>query len=273
MVEHRLTIFWISLAVVLVLFAGVLGINIAIWFQGDVYEDGRRVERGKLLSLIRITFRGIFSRHLGTALRAFMLDGVLQRPLFVEDKFRWLGHIWLSLGFFALFALSAFTGFFEEGLHLILGVHTPFVMAVIDKNNPIMALLNEVLGVIILLGVAIIAFRRYVLRPKQLDTGGPDTAIIVLLVILMLTSYPTESFRYLMEGLPVENGWYGFVGYALARLLQPLNWNWEVIHFWSFMIHFWSAAALLLYMPFSKFVHVLVSPLIITINSVAEEMA
>lgn len=273
MVEHRLTIFWISLAVVLFLFALAIGVNVSIWWQGSLYENGKRVERRKLNSLIRITFKTIFSKRFWAALKAFIVDAAFQRKLFVEDKLRWFGHASLSIGFFALFALSSFTGVFEEGLHLLLHVRHPFVEAIIDKNNPIMAVLNEALGVVILLGLLIIIFRRYVLRPKQLSTDAMDNIVIILLVILMLTSYPVESFRYLDEGLPVENGWYGFLGYGLAFLLEPLNWNWPVVHAWAFLVHFWSAAVLLLYLPFSKFVHVFISPLVIAINGVAEEEA
>jgi nitrate reductase gamma subunit len=272
-VEHRLTIFWISLAVVLLLFMLAIGGNISIWWEGAIYENGRRVERRKLGSLIRITFKTIFSKRFWTALKAFIVDAAFQQKLFNEDKLRWLGHASLSIGFFALFILSSITGFFEEGLHLILHVRTPLVEAIIDKNNPIMAVLNEVLGIVILFGLLIVIFRRYVLRPQQLSTALMDNIVIILLVILVLTSYPVESFRYLDEGLPVENGWYGFLGYGLAFLLEPLNWNWPVVHAWAFMIHFWSAAALLLYLPFSKFVHVFISPLVIAINGVAEEAA
>jgi nitrate reductase gamma subunit len=269
----RITIFWISLAVVLLLFALAIGSNVGIWWQGSLYENGRRVERRKLGSLIRITFKTVFSKRFWVALKAFFVDAALQRKLFREDKLRWLGHASLSIGFFTLFALSAFTGFFEEGLHLILHVDTPFVRAVIDKDTPIMALLNEVLGLVILLGLLIIIFRRYILRPTQLSTTAMDNIIIILLVILTLSSYPVESFRYLVEGLPVANGWYGFLGYQLALLLEPLHWNWEIVHFWAFFIHFGTAAVLLLYLPFSKFVHVFISPLVIAINGVAEEAA
>jgi nitrate reductase gamma subunit len=281
-VELRLTIFWISLAVVLLLFALAIGSNVAIWWQGSLYEDGRRVERGKLGSLIRITFKTIFSKRFWVALRAFIVDAAFQRKLFQEDKLRWLGHASLSIGFFALFALSAFTGIFEEGLHRILHIErllgeghpfVGFVETIIDKNTPIMALLNEVLGIVILFGLLIIIFRRYVLRPAQLSGAVMDNVIIILLVTLMLTSYPVESFRYLIEGLPVENGWYGFLGYKLALLLEPMNWHWEILHFWAFFIHYGIAAVLLLYLPFSKFAHVFISPLVIAINGVAEEMA
>ena len=270
--ETRLTIFWIAFAVVMLLFIIAIGVNVSIWWQGALYENGRRVEKRKLGSFIRIVFKGVFSKRFWMALKAFVLDAALQRKLFKEDFLRWLGHASLSISFFALFLLSAFTGFFEEGLHRILGVDTPFVRTVIDKNTPIMALLNEALGIIIVLGLLIIVFRRYILRPKQLSASVMDNAVIILLLILVLTSYPVESFRYLRDGFP-EVGWHSFFGYQLGLLLEPLNWNWQAVHFWAFMVHFGSAAALLLYLPFSKFVHVFISPLVIAINGVAEEAA
>ena len=136
-----------------------------------------------------------------------------------------------------------------------------------------MALLNEVLGLVILIGLAMTLIRRFIVRPSQIRTTAFDTTTIVLLALIMITSYPTETFRLLMENVPPALGWYSFIGYPVARLIAPLNLNWEVWHYWTFMAHIAACFALAINMPFSKFFHVLVSPIIATANTVSTHSA
>jgi len=264
----RLTIFWISMLPVLILFGIGVWANISIWFQGQVNSLHGPVTRRKFWGVLGFVISTVFSSRFSLVLKALILDGLLHRRLWATDKLRWLAHFCLLIGFSFLFALSTFTGFFEEILHFMLHIEHPFVLSVINKDTPVMALLNEVFGLVIAAGLILVIIRRYLQRPAQLRTEAVDTATIIFIALIMLTSYPTEAFRYLMENTAPTSGWWGFVGYALALLLRPLAWPWDKVHFWSFFIHVWSCQLFLLYLPFSKFFHVAVSPLVATVNSV-----
>ena len=269
----RLTIFWILMAVSTLLFVAGLGANLSIWLTGRTGPATPRSKTAKFWSLSRVSAQTVFSRRVGLIVKAVVLDGLLHQALFRENKPRWLAHTLLALGFLFLFALSTFTGFFEEVLHLMFKVETPFVLAVVNKDTPVMALLNEVLGIPLILGLAFIIVRRYIAKPSQLRTAGADTSILVLLGVGLLTAYPTEALRFLMEGTPASLGGISFIGYPLAQAMKPLALQWAQWHFAMFFIHVVPFMILLVYMPFSKFFHVLVSPIVAAVNSLREEAA
>ena len=268
----RLTVFWIAIAITLVLFAAGIGVKVSFWSRGRVEDDrGRPVERGKVWFLLRAALRALFSRRFGAVMSRFVLDGLLHRRLWREDRYRWIAHFSMLSGFLALFALSMITGFFEEILHFFLRIDTPLVRFVTNKDTPLMAVLNEFFGLLILVGLAMTLIRRFVLRPAQLRTTAFDTTTIVLLAVIMLTSYPIEAFRLIMQDVPPAAGWYSFMGYPLALAIRPLSLDWPLWHYWTFMAHIAACIALALNMPFSKFFHVLVSPIIATVNSLSDQ--
>ena len=265
----RLTVFWIAIGVALLLFLAGLGIKVAFWSQGNLRDQrGRRVTQRKAWVVFTLAAQSALQR-LGAAVSYLVLDGLLHRRLLQENRYRWVCHFLLLAGFFSLFALSIFTGFFEEILHQFLRLDTPLVRFVINKDTPLMAVLNESLGLLILAGLLLTLIRRYIQRPAQLRTTTFDTSTLVLLAIIMLTSYPLEAMRLLMERVPPAAAWYSFIGYPLSLAMQPLNLRWELWHYWTFMVHIAACIALLISMPFSKFFHVLIGPIIATANQLA----
>jgi nitrate reductase gamma subunit len=263
----RLTIFWILMAVTTALFFAGVAANLSLWLEGRVDESRDRSKWARLRALAGSAVRAVSGRRFWAALKALILHGLLHRALYREGKFRWLSHTSLALAFLALFALSTFTGFFEEILRFMFKVETPFVLAVVNKDTPIMALLNEVLGIPLILGLVAVIIRRYISRPVQLRTEGADTSILVLLGIGLLTSYPTEALRFLMEDTPASLGSISFIGYPLAQAIKPLGLHWEQWHFAMFFAHVLPFMVLLVYMPWSKFFHVMVSPIVAAANA------
>jgi len=206
------------------------------------------------------------------ALRAFLLDGLFHRRLLAADRGRWFAHACLLGGFAAMFALSLLTGFCTEVLVGLFGVHHPLVLAIVHKDTPAMALANETLGLVMLFGMALLAGRRYLQRPAQLRTAAPDTALVLLLSATLLSGYPVEALRLIAEGVPAHVGWYSYLGYALSLPLHGLPWPWPALHDWAFLAHTTVASALFAYVPFSKFFHALVSPVVATVNSLRREV-
>jgi nitrate reductase gamma subunit len=269
----RLTIFWMLMAATAVLFLAGIAANLSLWLEGHAGNSRERSKWARFRALAGTAIRGVSGRRFWSAVKALLLDGLLHRALFREGRFRWLAHTSLALAFLILFALSTFTGFFEEILHLMFKVETPFVLAVVGKDTPIMALLNEALGLPLILGLAFILVRRYIARPAQLRTEAADTSILVLLGIGLLTAYPTEALRFLVEDTPASLGRISFIGYPLSQIIKPLGLAWERWHFTMFFAHVLPFMALLVYMPWSKFFHVLLSPIVAAANSLREEAA
>ncbi len=267
----RLGLFWISHLIIIALFIVGLWASVSIWLRGKVNGRADLSRGAKIVALLKATLAAIFSAKLWSLLKSFVLDGMLHRRLFHEDKLRWFAHATMFLSFLFLGVLSTITGFCEEILKHFLQVEHPLVLAIANKDTPIMAVMNEVGGLIIILGGVIVVIRRFILRPSQLRTAAPDMLLIAAILVVNVTGYPLEAMRLIFEDVDPALARYSLVGYPLAQLIEPLNWPWELIHFWLFFFHVAICSLSLLYLPWSKFFHFLVSPIVATLGGLAAE--
>lgn len=276
--DFRLTLFWIIHLIALGLFGLEMLYVLSIWLRGRVPGLPPEASRLKKLgAVIRIALGVVFSRYLFVALKALVRDGLLHLPLFERSKSRWLAHIAAFGSFFLLGILSTITGLAVEFLYPIFHIEHPLVLMLINFDHPVMAFANEFLGLLLLAGLVFIIYRRFVRKDAQLRTIPTDKVVLGFLFVIVLTGYPLEAFRLLADegtnGPLQATAAFGFIGYPLSRLIKPLNWPWEALHFGTFFFHFAIATLLMFYMPFSKFFHVLMSPLVVVINKVAQERA
>ena len=261
----RLTVFWALHAVAMLVFAAGVWANVSIWLQGRV--EGR--EKPSLGFALAATWRLLRRAGLRRALGAFLGDGLLHRRLRATDPGRWLAHLCLLGGFGILGLLSVATGFVQEILIRLLGLRHPLLLALVDKDTPLVALANETLGLVILAGLALVALRRYVRRPAQLRTSAPDTVLVALLAVTLLTGYPVEALRLLKDGVPPAVARYSYLAYPLVPMLRGLSWPWEALHYWLFLGHGAAASAALAYIPYSKLWHAVASPIAATLAGLA----
>jgi nitrate reductase gamma subunit len=266
----RLAIFWPLIALATVVFFIGAGWNVAVWLQGAVHGDPRLSAGRKLWLLLGDVAGVLFSRRLWLVVQAAVRDALFHRRLQQTSLLRWGAHLSLLVSLGALFALSLLTGFCQEILYGIFGVNHPLVLAIMNKDTPVMALANEILGLIALPALGLVFYRRWGRREAQLLNAAPDLAILVLLAVILVTGYPLESFRLLAENVPPAQAVYSFIGYPLALALRPLGWPWPTVHFWAFLLHAVLNAALIAYLPFSKFWHVFASPLVAVANTLQE---
>jgi len=264
----RLAVFWVLHAVAAAVFVAGCGLRVSIWLQGSV--EGQPAPG--LGAWLRAGWRCLRRAGLRRTLRAFLRDGLFHRRLLATSRGRWFAHACLLGGFGAMFALSLLTGFCTEVLVGLFGVRHPLVQAIINKDTPAMALANETLGLVMVVGIILVVWRRYLRRPAELRTAAPDTALVVLLAITLISGYPVEALRLVAEGVPAGIGWYSYLGYALSLPLRGLSWPWQALHDGAFLLHTTVASAFFAYVPFSKFFHALVSPLVATANSLRREV-
>ncbi len=257
------------IAVATVVFLIGSGWNVAVWLQGAVHGDPRLSPWRKLWLLLGDVAGVLFSRRLWLVVQATVRDALFHRRLQQTSLLRWGAHIALLVSLGALFTLSLITGFCQEILHSIFGVNHPLVLAIMNKDNPFIGLANETLNLVACLGLGLVVYRRW-RREAQLLNAAPDLAILALVATLLVSGYPLESFRLLAENVPPAQAVYSFIGYPLALALRPLGWPWLTVHFWAFLFHAVVAAALIAYLPFSKFWHVFASPLVAVANTLQE---
>jgi hypothetical protein len=116
--------------------------------------------------------------------------------------------------------------------------------------------------------------------------------ILLLLTLIVFSGFPTETFRLLADyttapGVfapapallgeklpavlyPVWGPQWGFVGYIPAVVLGHLpvgEVGWEIMHNVFFWLHFLIVLSLLYLLPFSRFFHIVMGPIVVAFNT------
>ena len=302
--EHdlRLTIFWIVHLLMLGLFGVEMLFVISVWYKARVPGVPATASRWrKLWATVVFAIRLIFSRRIWTLLKALVVDGMVHRRLFRTSTRRWAVHIsvfgsWLLLG-----VLSTITGVVVEFLPLFgmspeQAASLPLIGHMFHADVWWVALVNELLGLIVLAGMLFVIYRRFIAKDPLVKGIPADNFMIILLAIVAFSGFPAETFRLLAdyttaggvfqpdptmlspEKLPpvLHTVWgpeWGFLGFLSARILGGLGLSasvWAVFHNVFFWLHFVIVTALLYYLPFSRFFHVIMSPVIVAYNSLRE---
>lgn len=303
--EHdlRLTIFWIVHLIMLGLFVVELVFVLSVWLKARVPGLPRDASRmRKLGRVIGFAFGLVFSHRIWVLLKALVLDGMVHRQLFRVDLRRWAVHIsvfgsWLVLGI-----ISTITGVIVEFLPLFgmspeAAASIPLFGHMFHADVWWVALINELLGLVVMAGMILVIYRRYVQKDPQLRTIPADNLVIGLLTLIAFSGFPAEVFRLLAdyttsagvfapapgmispEKLPpvLYDVWapqWGFAGYLSAQVLGALRVGpevWEVLHNVFFWLHFVIVSALLYVMPFTRFFHVIMSPVVVAYNRMLDE--
>ena len=123
-------------------------------------------------------------------------------------------------------------------------------------------LVMDIAGVMILIGVGMAAFRRYILRPKSLESNWDDGFALIMLTLIVLVGYTNEATRLLATSpawanwSPIGNWYAGVLGAAGVSPQQAQAW-----HDASVYIHATLAMALVAAIPFTKMRHLIYTPL------------
>jgi nitrate reductase gamma subunit len=303
-VQHdpRLAVFWIVHPVLLGLFGVELLFVLSVWLKARLPGLPANASRWRKLGVVIGFVIGlIFSRRIWAMLQALVTDGMAHRRLYRVSPRRWAIHISVFGSWLALGALSTVTGVVVEILPL-LGM-SPQSVALLPVVGQLyhadvwwVAAVNEILGLIVLAGMILVIYRRYVQKDQQLRTIPADGMVIGLLFLIALSGFPTETFRLLADYttaagifspspamlspdkfppalIHVWGPQWGFVSYLAALVLGALKLApavWETFHSAFFWLHFAIVTLLLYYLPFSRFFHVIMSPMIVAYNTVLD---
>jgi len=234
----------------------------SIWLRGSI--GGRRsaplAQRvGRLLYSV---WDFVVSPRVFRFLWAFLMDGLLHRQVWRESRRRWLIHALMFLAF----VTRALLGITTWALASIAPT-AALTQALVDKNNPIVAFSYDFLAALVILGAILALYRRFVVREQQLVTTGQDTVAVALLGSIFLMGFVVEGARIVTTDLRSGLAIYSFGGHLVALLMRPIPIAWDVFYGYLWYVHAALVAALVAYLPFSKFMHVLISPLVAAINS------
>lgn len=233
-------------AVTVLLFAWGAYEHVSFWFRGNLSRNRRGTAREKLSYTLGQVGRALVR---GRTYGYILSNVVLQRQIMRESFTRWFMHASLLWGLAGLFFIGSL-GNMAMDLHLV----------TFTKETPWFAVLNELFGLLVLLGAAVALTRRYIFGVHQLKSTLDDIVVMAGVGIGVVSGFVLEAARLNMDAVPASAAAYSFVAQWLRQAL-PAGWPWAGIHPAVWWFHFVLGSGMVAYLPNSKLFHVLVAPL------------
>jgi len=204
------------------------------------------------------------SKNIGKRIPVFIrttLVDVLAHRRFLRDPYPGMMHLIIFWGFIILLLASAV----DAVTHYIIGhiIGTPYLW---------FKLIVNIGGLLALAGIIMAAYRRYVSKPKRLNTLLDDGIGMALIAAMLITGFMVEGLRQAATELTLHPDWavWSAGGFLVAKAFADMSqssllfWHWSLWWFHSVL-----ALAAIIYsgLVFSKLQHVVVSPLNIFFRS------
>ncbi|MBI4327258.1 MAG: (Fe-S)-binding protein [Chloroflexi bacterium] len=217
-------------------FLTVLGFGVFGW---RVYQ---------LVSLLRRARPENRIDQLGRRLKLVAQHVLLQKRIFNERSIGW-PH------FLIFWGCVVFVSCFNWGLlrGLVPGLPIPY-----PDEVPVAALFLEVFGVLVLIAVGVAALRRAFFAPPHLHLSLDANVILILIAILMVSSLFGQGFKLVAEG--TRSAWSPFGGLVAALFSSVPPPTARALAHASWWTHVVTVLAFVVYLPYSKHLHVLASP-------------
>jgi heterodisulfide reductase subunit C len=126
----------------------------------------------------------VFSAKLLILIRVFLRDVVLQQQILKEDVLRWLMHLLIYTGFMLLLLMHALENFVSE----------PLFSDYYSTINPFM-FLRDLFGFMVIVGIAIAIYRRFILKVPRLKSNAMDYYAIGILSVILLSGVFLEGVK------------------------------------------------------------------------------
>ncbi len=182
-----------------------------------------------------------------------LLQYVVAHTRMFRNPYSGILHFFIFYGFIVL--LTAIVQAFGEG------IFPGFSLAWIGGNTWL-AFLQDVFGVLVLVGVGMAAFNRAVLRPRQFQESNElDAAIILALIATIMVGMLGQSGARVAMGGDPSASWRP-VSSAIARVFEGVGWQGSAagpVHGVFFWIHILAVLTFLAYIPSSKHLHIIVA--------------
>jgi nitrate reductase gamma subunit len=237
-------------------------LNVSLYLRGEIPSRPGLTPMQKLSYLAADGVRLIFSRRIFRFLWGVVVDGIFLRRVLRESVGRWVMHTLIYLPFLARFGLGLVTWMGQA-----FWPSAAWTQTLSNRDTPGVAFAYDFLTLLMLLGVLIALFRRFVRRDQRLVTFAQDKAAIFLLGSIILVGILAEGVRLLSAGTPPEVAVYSFLGYAVASVLRLVGLRWTSVYPVIWYLHALLAVAFVAYLPFSKFMHILAGPLIASLDT------
>ncbi len=187
-------------------------------------------------------------------IRTTIVD-VLAHRRFLRDPYPGMMHLLIFWGFVILLLASAIDSVTYYSKRHITGA--PYLW---------FKLIVNIGGLLVLIGIIMAAYRRYIWKPKRLKTILDDGVVLTSLAVILITGYMVEGLRQAATELTLHPDWAVWCpgGFVFAKAFAGMSQS-SLLFWHRFLWWFHSALTIgaIIYcaLVFSKFQHFVVSPL------------
>ncbi len=190
----------------------------------------------------------------GKRFKVLLREVLLQKQV-RNSSFPSIMHCFVFYSFAALFITTLIVMVEYDAGHLF-GIHLNIFQGFVYV---FFSIASELAGILILIGIAMAAYRRYVLKPETLPDTSEDGLVLLLIAGLVLTGYLTEGLRIAVNGDPWKI--LSPVGLAVSKWFAGTDEeSGKNIHASLWWIHTVFAMSWIALIPYTKFVHLLSLP-------------
>ena len=245
----------ITIVAILGFFLGMLAV-ISVWFTGKT-----RTKSGKA-RLFDGSVKPTFHIRLFAGLKTLFVDGLLQRRLFKHSHYRWFIHALIFWPF-----LIRFTWGLVALVGSLIWPSNSWVWQMLDKNNPVTAVLFDLTGVLVLFGIILAIFRSRMTGDDKTVNGLPerDWLAVTLWALIIIVGFILEGARIALTG-ETDINHFAFVGWALSFLWLGVN-GLSELYGYIWYLHAFLTGVFVIYLPFSGMLHLIMAPLVMALNS------
>lgn len=198
------------------------------------------------------------SKNIGKRIQVFIrttVVDVLAHRRFLRDLYPGMMHLIIFWGFVILLLAAAIDAVTHYTNRHIIGAPYLWFSLIVDIG-----------GLLVLIGIIMAACRRYIWKPKGLNTILDDGIVMALIAVILITGYMVEGLRQAATEINIHPDWavWSPGGFVLAKAFAGMSR--DSLLFWHrFLWWFHSAltigAIIYVALVFSKLQHIVISPL------------
>ncbi len=171
--------FTVSLYAAVLVFLAGLAYRISRWFTRNIGATGRDIPPSRrFFEAVSGIGRVLASRKIFVLLKVFVLEILLQLKILKESPLRWVMHLLIYYGFIFLLLMHALGSVVSEN------IFTDYFSTV----NPFF-FLRDFFGLVVLAGLAIAVYRRFILKVPRMHSNSMDVYGIVIIAVIIVSGF------------------------------------------------------------------------------------
>lgn len=203
-----------------------------------------------------------FKKTLGKRIGYFISNGIFHKSI-LRENFPGIMHLLLFWGFLFLFLGTATIVIQDDFLELLFDIKF-----IVGNFYLIFSFILEIAGLMAIVGILLALYRRYVVKPKRLDSKPEDGIILAWILVVLVTGFTVEGARIAATGFEYER--WSFVGWMVSGMFSGSEAGLRLAHVILWYLHLVLSIGLIGYIVYSKLLHIITSSINMMLRGVED---